>query len=195
MKTKRTELFSESDLKSILERLLKSEGPVRISASGISMYPFIRKSDVIFLTPCFRVNSGETGGVSWNQGEQEIRIGDIVFSKNDLNQWLIHRVIKKSAGKIITKGDSLSGLDHPVTRGQVWGKVICLERASSGRRYRLEEPGWGRLAFFIAVLSRMEGFILSSLRVAAPGLLAGRFAGLIKKIIRSPKWLLIKILT
>jgi SOS-response transcriptional repressor LexA len=98
----------------ISEDLLSDGFNVRINTRGPSMFPLIRTGDCITISP-----------------DKNPDIGDIiVFRRND--HMFGHRLVKvfeKNGLRYYqTRGDSLFGLDEPVTAGQILGKVIRIER-------------------------------------------------------------------
>ena len=190
-------LILENNLKGLVLEILKGEGPVRIVASGVSMYPFIRKGDIMVLDPFIPEDNAETGEFRRPDRRMEFGVGDPVLTKNDSHRWLIHRVIKiekeEQTGRIITKGDALSKADLPVRPDQVWGKITRVERGDSERKYDLGKPVRRGFDYLLALLSRMEMGLFSVCRALSPGFSEQRFFPVIRKIIKLPRWLLIKI--
>ena len=104
--------------------------------SGASMRPTIHAGDRVIVSPT---------------DPAQLEPGDIVMI--DGVQPRIHRVIRvhRSAGIVVTRGDSLAGEDPPASFGDVVGRVVVAER-SLARRSRLL---LGRCKQFVArVLKR-----------------------------------------
>jgi hypothetical protein len=110
-----------------------SEGRVmRCKSRGKSMFPFLREGDLVDLV-----------------ATQEFRIGDIVLA-----QEVLHRVVAKRNGQIITKGDANSHLDPPVARAQILGRVVARERRGRVRQLDSLEARFLGLAFSFTVAMR-----------------------------------------
>ena len=89
------------------------EGRVmRCTSRGGSMLPFLREGDVVEVVRA-----------------RQFRIGDIVQVQN-----MLHRVVAKRNGRVITKGDASSKLDPPVAPEEIMGRVVALERRGQVRR-------------------------------------------------------------
>jgi len=114
-------------VKQISFSLLAEGRTVKIEANGYSMYPLIRPGDIIYIEPC---------------GNDEAPVpGEIIAWKRD-SGFVVHRLIRITRGNdvtsFITRGDSCSREDNPVTREQVAGRVIRTEN-SSGERIKSGE--------------------------------------------------------
>ena len=139
-------------VKELSEKLLQDGFDVRINTRGPSMFPLISTGDKITITP------GKHFG-----------IGALIVFRRD-EQMVCHRLVKvfeKGGVKYYqTRGDSLFGLDEPVTSDQILGRVTKIERrdVSLARRLLLLiHPilKFGRMnAFAVAILIRLKTFIL-----------------------------------
>jgi signal peptidase I len=135
--------------------LLREGRAVYLNARGMSMYPFLKTGDRIKIE---NVNKKE-----------EIKIGDIVAvdTKNRNGAWFfVHRVVKIVGydGKMIyfTKGDAHNkGLDSPVTRELIAGKITQIQR--KGLKINLELTRWVYFNSIIAKLSFKYPRIIISL--------------------------------
>lgn len=98
------------------EELLNEGATLKVTAGGLSMFPFLRKGDVIYLK---------------KQKKEDYKNGDIVVFKTS-EKFIAHRLIKlkKEENKIMAlcKGDSLVKYDKAFPVEQVLGKVISVER-------------------------------------------------------------------
>lgn len=95
---------------------LKAGQWMRFLPLGGSMVPFLRQGDIVSICPGY-----------------DCRAGDIVLSQTG-DTLVLHRVVAKKNGGIITKGDSLGRLDTPVTREQILGTAVIRERQGKVRR-------------------------------------------------------------
>jgi signal peptidase I len=109
----------DSSLEQILstaEYLLKSGNKVELKVSGLSMFPFLLKGDLIqvFPTPL-----------------NELRRGDIIVFKRE-NRWIAHRVfqIQMMEGKVTLKtyGDTCYYPDEGVSSVNYLGRVDAFTR-------------------------------------------------------------------
>lgn len=112
---------------------LRAGQRMRFRPLGGSMIPFIRQEDIVSIYP-----------------GQGCRLGDIVLWQAG-ETLVLHRVVAKRQGLIITKGDSLSQLDAAVAPQQIRGRALLLERG--GRVWRLHtfRQRWLGLAFSLTV--------------------------------------------
>ena len=124
--------------------LLKEGKAVRVTAQGMSMYPFIKNKDDLEIAPL----AGRT-----------LRLGDIIAvnRKTACAGWfLAHRLVKisrRTDGKeeYFTKGDFYSNLDDPVAIEAIAGIVTRITRQSIC--IRLDRYLWHLINIFFARLS------------------------------------------
>ena len=112
---------------------LRAGQRMRFRPLGGSMIPFIRREDIVSISPGPGCRLGDV--VLWQAGENLV----------------LHRVVAKRKGRIITKGDSLSHLDAPVAPKQIRGRAILLERGGRVRRPNTFRQRWLGLAFSLTV--------------------------------------------
>ncbi len=89
--------------------------------SGSSMYPTLKEPDIMFVVPY--------------NNDRSITIGDvIVFKPLHEQSFIVHRVVKLSAG-IRTQGDNHSDLDiHIVQTNEIAGMVVSAQRGDKSRK-------------------------------------------------------------
>lgn len=107
-------------------QLLSRSLPVELRMSGSSMRPAIEDGDVVTIEPI---------------ADEPVRQGDIVLYHSRFDTAVIHRVIRidKSAERaVLTRGDSASQSDLPVSIHRVLGRVKLVERA--GERIDMVRP-------------------------------------------------------
>lgn len=108
--------LKKEDFFCLAETILKEGNCIRFRVEGWSMSPSIRDGNIIKVSPVM----------------DDITPGDIIFYRSEGNTVVVHRVVKKikKDGKeiIITKGDSASYLDSPISSEQVLGKVVAVKR-------------------------------------------------------------------
>jgi hypothetical protein len=114
---------------------------MRFRPLGRSMTPCLRPGDIVSICP------GKT-----------CHTGDIVLWKKR-GVLVLHRVVGRKNGHIITKGDSLRGLDALVLREQILGRAVSRERR--GRLRRLDHLG-----------ARFLGLAFSFTMALLPGLIS-----------------------
>jgi len=100
---------------------LKAGRVMRFRPLGGSMIPCLRQGDIVSISP-----------------GQGCRVGDIVLWQAG-EAMVLHRVLIKKNGRIVSKGDALRHLDAPVMREQIVGTAVLRERR--GRVRRLDRLG------------------------------------------------------
>lgn len=135
-------------VKEVSKELLNNGYNVRISTCGPSMFPLIKTGDRITIRPV-----------------ENFCIGNLIVFIRD-RQMVCHRLVRvfeKGGIKYYqTRGDSLFGLDGPVTVDQILGRVTRIERenVSPARRVLLllhPVLKFGRLnAHVIAILIKLN---------------------------------------
>ncbi len=134
---------SFANLMAFSEVLLAEGKTIKVTAGGYSMFPFLRKGDMVYINKC---------------KTSEYEPGDIVVFKTP-EKFIAHRILsinkKGSSLTIISKGDSLIKYDTKVIKEQLLGKIIRVKRKGN---YIDLTSGWSkRKAKIIAFLS--PGFI------------------------------------
>ena len=98
----------------LIRAVLDKGADFRLRAAGKSMYPFVRDGDVITLRR-----------VPPNQ----LKIGDIVAIPHPLRgNLIIHRIVALRNGSVKTKGDFNLASDGWISKNNVLGRVIRVER-------------------------------------------------------------------
>jgi hypothetical protein len=125
----------DSLLPEILRTVLRSGNDCRFQAKGYSMSPFIRDGDVITVSPMYGSPPG---------------FGDVVaFIHPRTEKLMIHRVVWKSRGAYLIKGENTLGSDGLIKKEIILGVVTKVER--KGKKVVL---GLGPERFLIALLTR-----------------------------------------
>jgi signal peptidase I len=118
----------------LMAAVLTTGAPFRFTASGFSMSPFIHDGDAITIAPT----------------PARIRYGDVVAFVNPFGgKLIVHRVVHISRDAYLMQGDHALKPDGCVSRADIIGRVIRVER--HGKRVRL---GLGIERAVIAFLSR-----------------------------------------
>ena len=124
----------------ILRAMLDKRVPIRFTAPGFSMSPFVKDRDVITVLYI---------------AEKAIRFGDVVAFINLCNERLIvHRVVGNRKDASLIKGDNNPETDGWIPHERILGRVTRIERA--GQHIRL---GLGIERIVIAFLSQ-RGWLL-----------------------------------
>jgi signal peptidase I len=120
----------------LMAAVLDKKVPVRFTAPGFSMTPFIRDGDTITIAPV----------------SEKIRCGDVVAFMNPCRCKLtVHRIVNISSKGYLIKGDNMSEPDACVQRSSIIGRVVQVEHRSRQVRW-----GLGIERIIIAFLSRRE---------------------------------------
>lgn len=102
------DLTGEKRIK-IIKTILQKGANYRLQAKGFSMSPFIKNNDYIIISP---------------NTNKKIVLGQITaFVCPQNKKLIIHRVIKISGNKIITKGDNSKQIDIPIQQKDILGVV------------------------------------------------------------------------
>jgi hypothetical protein len=133
---KRGELSLPSQQLEKLMRGVLSKGVCfRFRSKGFSMSPFIKDGDVLTIAPM----KGSAPG-----------FGDVVvFTHPNTGKLIIHRIIGKSVGSYLSKGDNSPEEDGLISRAAILGRVAKVER--DGKKPFL---GLGPDRFIIAFVTR-----------------------------------------
>lgn len=127
--------LSGTDLVALLKSVLDKGVPFRFQAKGFSMSPFIKDGDVITVSPL-------SGALP--------RLSDVVaFIHPKTGRLVVHRMVGKKDNYFIVKGDNISDSDDLISRTNILGSVIKVER--DGKKVFL---GYGQERFLIAFLTR-----------------------------------------
>jgi signal peptidase I len=106
-------------VKNIGFSLLAEGTTIRVKTDGYSMYPFIKPGAIILIEP---------------PKDESVPVpGEIIAWKRE-SGFVVHRLVRivKSGNEImyITRGDSCSFEDQPVSKEQIAGKVVSIETAA-----------------------------------------------------------------
>ncbi|NOZ47608.1 MAG: signal peptidase I [Chlorobi bacterium] len=127
------------------EQFLNEGKILKITAGGFSMFPFIRRGDIVYIK---KINN------------EYLKIGDVVVFKTNL-KFIAHRLIKinfKNSEAVYTcKGDSMIKYDNPINKGQIVGKVFGISR--NNRYINFESKKAVQRARFIRFISPITGYL------------------------------------
>jgi ribosomal protein S18 acetylase RimI-like enzyme len=131
--------------------------PLRTTARGFSMHPFIRDRDVLTIAPLH---------------DRGPRVGDVAaFILPDTGRLAIHRIVGKNVRGWLLKGDNCEQADGVVVRENLIGRVTRIERKGRDVRFGLGPEGrWIALLNRGQALMRLKGFLRLLRRVASTGL-------------------------
>jgi hypothetical protein len=126
------------EVDSLLREVMAHGNCLRGKSLGRSMLPLVHSDDHVFIE---------------YKGIDSLNIGDVVFFRNHLGTYVIHRLIRKQgSAAIITRGDNVPRFDVPVPADNILGRVTQIE--SHGKRLKLT-GGLSRIfAYFIALFGR-----------------------------------------
>lgn len=103
----------------------------RFRATGASMMPTIRPGDVL------TVQSGEAA---------RFEPGQIILFRRD-GTLVAHRILEISGDKVRTRGDSLPNADSPITKSEIVGRVVSVDRR--GQSVRFDLASWRRTVAYV----------------------------------------------
>lgn len=151
------QLASTKPIREIFIEQLSKGNSIRMNIKGRSMYPFIKRNDMVTVKPI--------------KFEQIITGDIIVYTRSIEHDFTGHRVIKKrrnTQGRefLFTKGDASIHGDFPVYPEDIYGKVIIIER--NGKSINLETGFRCFLGYLIAYL--LYGLALGQEMVFQPHL-------------------------
>lgn len=129
----------------LLRGMAEHGKPLRTTARGFSMSPFIRDEDVLTIVPMHG---------------RAPRVGEVVaFTLPDSGRLAIHRIVARVGACWLVRGDNCPENDGLVASGDIIGRVVRVER--QGREVRL---GLGVEARLIAWLQRAH-LLIGALQV------------------------------
>lgn len=128
---------------------IRRNGSVCLRVQGMSMFPWIRPGDLVFVRRC---------------GSAIVKPGDVILFERE-ERYFIHRVLESVSanGTLIAKGDAQDGADAPVLPEQLLGRAIRIHRER--RHVDLESPGRIALGRFLARVSRLSPLVYRPLRM------------------------------
>ena len=131
----------------LFSELLEDGYDLRLQVTGASMSPFIKSGSYVTL---FKIPVSK------------LRIGDIIFCCCDDGVFKLHRLIKISDNKLVTKGDALHAFDLPFDENDYKGKVIGIEQFRfCGMDFHNMDPGFVRwLNFLIAKYQQIKSHLI-----------------------------------
>ena len=97
-----------------INEMLNSRKYVRITVTGMSMYPFLREN----------IDSIELSSVNFTN----LHRNDIVMILRDSNEYVMHRVIKKENDCFYIVGDAQQWIEGPLRPNQLVAKITTIWR-------------------------------------------------------------------
>lgn len=98
----------------MIKELLYSNKSIRITVTGMSMYPFLREG----------IDSVEFSNKSYS----DIHIGDIVLIRRKSGEYILHRLLRKSQNYFFIIGDAQQWIEGPLSPDQIVGVVNTVWR-------------------------------------------------------------------
>ena len=113
------------------EEVLEKEGELFFTNVGYSMYPLIRqREDILHIV---KTNN--------------IKRGDIILYKSDIDHYVLHRILRIKKEKIICAGDYNYFKDKPILKDQVLGLLISIKK-KDGKEIDLTKDKKARKFFY-----------------------------------------------
>jgi len=149
-------MISEAHLQSaccdLVADVARLSGKVQLKVAGTSMVPALWPGDLVTVRNC--------------QPSELAPDSIVVFRQNQ--RLVVHRMLRREAGRIVTRGDARPCLDPPVPADQIIG---CVEAATrNGRPVRLRPWPWQTsvawllrrsawaTSFYLRLISRFRRF-------------------------------------
>ena len=133
-------------------QVVLQEGKDRYIYTGRSMHPFLKEGDIIIIAA--------------NPAIDQLLLGDIIIYHR-YGKYIIHRFLGKEDQdgqglRLTVKGDNADVFDKPIAMADVVGQAIGVKR---GDQYLdLRRQSSRRIAAVVAILSKLEGYIVLMLR-------------------------------
>jgi phage repressor protein C with HTH and peptisase S24 domain len=105
----------------VIADLLGRGHNVRFQARGDSMHPAIRDDDYLHVEPIADV--------------AHVRRGEVIVMLADRGL-TVHRLLAHRGNDVIARGDNAPGIDPPLHRSRVIGRVAAIERGGQVRKLR-----------------------------------------------------------
>jgi hypothetical protein len=119
------------ELMLVIRAALERNQHVRLTATGTSMFPFIRSGDVVELEPLHRLPV----------------LGDLLLAQcapsPQGERYVLHRVIRVHGEDFFLRGDAQKDCEGPFQRGDFLGRATLIYR--HGRAHRLDRGLWRHL--------------------------------------------------
>ncbi|MBO4667755.1 MAG: signal peptidase I [Bacilli bacterium] len=113
------------------EDVLNSDGELYFTNVGYSMYPLIKeREDILHIIKT-----------------DNVKKGDVILFKSDINHYVLHRILKIKKDKIITAGDYNYFKDQPIKKEQTLGKLIDIKK-KDGKVINLDKDKKARRFFY-----------------------------------------------
>ena len=113
------------------EEVLDKDGELYFTNVGYSMYPLIKqREDILRIVKT-----------------KDVKKGDIVLYKSNIDHYVLHRILKINKEQIITAGDYNYFKDQPITIDQVLGKLISIKK-KNGQEIDLNKDKKARKFFY-----------------------------------------------
>lgn len=143
LKVKAGEIFP------VVLELIQMGSKVRITVTGMSMYPFLREErDCVELV-----------GTNFKAVEK----GDIVLVRRVTGEYVLHRVQRKKANTFFMIGDAQSWIEGPVFPEQLLAKAGSVRR--NGRDISCDQPVFKLLALAWLNIIPVRRYILRVIRI------------------------------
>jgi len=157
----------------LIREALTRHGYFKLTARGGSMSPFMPDGASVTVVP-FPLH--------------RVKRGDIVMASYGGSWYVIHRVVRRLRdGTILTKGDSLDGLDPPIDESALLGRVVGY--AARGRHVSVNRgimKGAGPLLAVCSLGALAVGAVPAAVLVRLPA--GARLARLLRRMLRAPAW-------
>jgi hypothetical protein len=124
-------IVSAHEFMPLIRAALARNQHVRLTATGSSMFPFIRGGDVVELEPMHSLPV----------------VGDLVLAQRPAGLegegYVLHRVVRVDGEAFLLRGDAQPDCEGPFTPGDILGQATRIYR--HGRIHRLDRGIWRHL--------------------------------------------------
>ena len=141
-------LVKADNIFNTIRNMLREGKCVRVTVTGMSMYPFLREGiDSVLL---------------YDISFENLHRGDIALVHNNDGQYILHRVLRKSGNCIFMAGDSLKEVEGPINSDSIFAAVTAVWRGD--KRIECTNMKWKLLSHLWLLMMPVRSIMLKIIR-------------------------------